>query len=95
MAMMAFMPGTKTLLAGKILIIAITFGLSIGFAVLGAIVVAQRFIEHRRGEKSAFPPIAELVVAGLIVASLSAALRIGIPLVPVLIQVKASTCKPS
>jgi hypothetical protein len=85
-AIMAFMPGTKPPEAGKILIIAITFGISIGFAVLGAIVVAQRFIEHQHGEKSTFPPIAELVIAALIVASLSAALRIGIPLVPVLIQ---------
>src|ERR1043166_3859692 len=85
-AIMAFMPGTKPPEAGKILIIAITFGISIGFAVLGAIVVAQRFIEHQHGEKSTSPPIAELVIAALIVASLSAALRIGIPLVPVLIQ---------
>jgi hypothetical protein len=76
--MMMFMPGTLPLGVGKVLVIAITFGVSIGFAVLGAIVVAQRFIERREGDRPTYPPIAELVVTGLIVVGLSIALRIGI-----------------
>jgi hypothetical protein len=84
--MMVLMPGTLPLTAGKVLVISITFGVSIGFAVLGAIIVAQRFIERQEGDWPAYPPIAELVVAGLVVVGLSIALRIGIPLVPALIQ---------
>lgn len=84
--MMLFMPGTRRLEVGKVLVIAITFGISIGFAVLGAIVVAQRFIERREGDRLGFPPVAELMLAALIVSGLSIALRIGIPLVPALLQ---------
>jgi hypothetical protein len=84
--MMVFMPGTLPLAVGKVLIIAITFGISIGFAVLGAIVVAQRFIGRQEGDSPAYPPIFELVAAALIVVGLSIALRIGIPLVPALMQ---------
>jgi hypothetical protein len=84
--MMAFMPGTLPLEVGKLLSIAITFGISIGFAVSGAIVVAQRFIGRKEGDSPAYPPTAELVVAGLIVVGLSIALRIGIPLVSALMQ---------
>jgi hypothetical protein len=83
---MVLMPGTRPIELGKILTIAITFGISIGFAVLGAIVVAQRFIERHPGDRLAFPPIAELILAGLIVAGLSIAVRIGVPLVPALLQ---------
>lgn len=84
--MMVFMPGTHPIGIGKVLTIAITFGVSIGFAVLGAILVAQRFIERQEGNRLAFPPVAELIVAALIVAGLSIAVRIGIPLVPALMQ---------
>ncbi|WP_051334247.1 hypothetical protein [Bradyrhizobium sp. Ai1a-2] len=84
--MMMFMPGTRPIGMGKALIIAITFGVSMGFAVLGAIVVAQRFIERHQGDKTAFPPIAELILAALIVVGLAIAVRIGIPLVPALMQ---------
>lgn len=84
-AMMAFMPGTRPIPVGHVLTIAITFGISIGFAVLGAIVVAQRFIA-RHEDSPAYPPVAELVIAGLIVVGLSIALRIGILLVPALVQ---------
>jgi hypothetical protein len=83
--MMRFMPGTRPPAATQLLIIAITYGISIGFAVMGAVVVAQRFIERHEGEKPAFPPFAELVLAALIVVGLSMAIRIGIPLVPALI----------
>ena len=68
--MMLFMPGTRPIGIGKALTIAITFGVSMGFAVLGAIVVAQRFIERHQGNKTAFPPIAELILAALIVVGL-------------------------
>jgi hypothetical protein len=82
---MAFMPGTVPQSAGKILTISITFGLSIGCAVMGAVVVAQRFMERHWGETFPYPPIAELTAAALIVAGLSVALRIGIPVIPPLL----------
>jgi hypothetical protein len=85
-AMMVLMPGTKHLAAGKILTVAITFAVSIGFAVMAAIVVAQRFIERHEGEEPAYPPFGELLVAALIVVGLSMAIRIAIPLVPALIE---------
>jgi hypothetical protein len=88
--MMALMPGTQPLSASHILRISITFGLSIGFAVIGAVWVAQRFLERHQGEATADPPIAQLALAALIVAGLSAALRIAIPLVPALIQGSSS-----
>jgi hypothetical protein len=84
--MMVFMPGTRPIEVGKVLTTAITFGVSIGFAVLGAIVVAQRFIERHEGDRLAFSPIAELILAALIVAGLSIAVRIGIPLAFALMQ---------
>ena len=82
---MAFMPGTLPQSPGKILTISITFGLSIGCAVMGAVVVAQRFMERHEGETFPYPPIAELTAAALIVAGLSVALRIGIPIIPPLL----------
>ena len=84
--MMVLMPGTKPAAATKILTIAITFAVSIGFAVMAAVVVAQRFIERHEGEKLAYPPFAELLLATLIVIGLSMAIRIAIPLVPALIE---------
>ncbi len=48
--MMASTPGTLSLPAGQILMISITFGLTIGCAVMGAVVVAQRFMERHEGE---------------------------------------------
>jgi hypothetical protein len=80
-AIMTLMPGTKPIGGTKVLSIAITFALSIGFAVMGSILVAQRFIERRENDKSIFPPVTELILAGLIVAGLSIVLRIAIPLV--------------
>jgi hypothetical protein len=83
---MTTMPGTKSIEGGKVLIIAITFAISIGFAVMGSILVAQRFIERRENSGSAFPPFAELILAGLIVAGLAVVLRIAIPLVPAVLN---------
>ena len=85
-SIMVFMPGTLPLSGGHILQISITFGLSIGFAVIGAVMVAQRFMARHEGETNAYPPMAELTAAALIVAGLSVALRIVTPLVPALIQ---------
>jgi hypothetical protein len=82
--MMIFMPDTLVVDAGKVLAISITFALSIGFAVMGSIVVARRFIERREIDKRASPPVAELTLAALIVAGLTVATRIVIPLVPAL-----------
>jgi hypothetical protein len=84
--MMLYMPGARSIQLAQALTIATTFGFSMGFAVLGAVVVAQRFIGRHEGERTAFPPIAELAIAALIVVGLSIALRIGIPLVPALMQ---------
>ena len=53
---------------------------------MAAVLVAQRFIEHHEGEKPAYPPFGELLVASLIVVGLSIAIRIAIPLVPALIE---------
>jgi hypothetical protein len=83
---MTLMPGAKPIGGGAVLSIAITFAVSIGFAVMGSILVAQRFIERRENSGSAFPPFAELFLAGLIVAGLSVVLRIAIPLLPALLQ---------
>jgi hypothetical protein len=83
-ALTVFTPGTRPTGAGKVLIISITFGVSIGFAVLGAIVVAKRFIERRKRESLLLPPLAELTIAALIVVGLSVGARIAIPLVPAL-----------
>ncbi len=85
-AIMTLMPGTKPIGGTQVLSIAITFALSIGFAVMGSILVAQRFIERRENTGVSFPPMAELVLAGLIVAGISIALRIGIPLIPALLS---------
>jgi hypothetical protein len=85
-SMMAFTPGMLRLTGGQILTISIPFGLSIGVAVIAAVWVAQRFLEHHDGEVSTYPPIAELTAAALIVAGFSAGLRIATPLVPALIQ---------
>jgi hypothetical protein len=87
MAMMRFGPGMIVISGGQILTIAITFAITIGFATMGAIVVARRFIERRESEQNDFPPIGELALAALIVAGLSMAVRIAIPLVPALITV--------
>jgi hypothetical protein len=85
-AVMTLTPGTQPIGGAKVLTIAVTFALSIGFAVMGSILVAQRFIERRENCKSLFPPIAELILAGLIVAGLAVVLRIAIPLGPALLQ---------
>jgi hypothetical protein len=84
--MMVLMPGMNHLGAPKILTIAITFAVSIGFAVMAAVVVAQRFIERHEGEKPGYPPFAELLAAALIAVGLSMAIRIAFPLVLALIE---------
>jgi uncharacterized membrane protein HdeD (DUF308 family) len=84
--MIAFTPGMLRLSGGQILMISIPFGLSIGAAVIAAVWVAQRFLEHHNGEISPYAPIAELTAAALIVAGFSAGLRIGTPLLPALIE---------
>ncbi len=70
-------------------VIALSAGM-MAFAVIGAVWVAQRFLEHHHGEAIVDPPIAQLTLAALIVAGLSAALRIAVPLVPGLIQDSSS-----
>ena len=48
-------PGTQPIGAGKVLSIATTFAISIGFAVMGSILVAQRFIERRENGEFGIP----------------------------------------
>src|SRR6516225_9447055 len=74
--LMIFGPGVRSPSVAVILTVPLTFALSIGFAVSGAVLFAQRFIERVQGERLPYPPIAELVLAGLAVAGLSVALRI-------------------
>ena len=83
---MTMTPGVKPIDSGAVLTISATFAISIGFAVMGSILVAQRFIERRENSKSAFPPFAELILAGLIVAGLAVGLRIAIPLIPAILN---------
>jgi hypothetical protein len=87
---MASAPGMRLQPPGQILIISISFGLTIGCAVMGAVVVAQRFMERHEGDVPGYPPIAELTAAALIVAGLSAVIRLGVPLVCVLLLGEAS-----
>jgi hypothetical protein len=81
--MMRYTPGFLRLPGGEVLTIAITFAITIGFAAIGAVVVARRFIERR--ESLQRPPFSELALATLIVAGLSLAARFVIPLIPALI----------
>jgi hypothetical protein len=67
---------------GESLVIAITFAISVGVATVTGTFVAQRFIQRNEGEGTPFPPLAELILAGLIVVGISIALRIGFPLIP-------------
>jgi hypothetical protein len=83
---MTMTPGAKSIGSGAVLSIATTFAISIGFAVMGSILVAQRFIERRENSGSAFPPFAELLLAGLIVAGLAVVLRIAIPVIPAILN---------
>jgi hypothetical protein len=83
--MMRFMPGVRRLPGGEILTIAVTFAITIGFAVIGAVVVARRFMERREIVQRPFPPFGELALAALIVAGLSLAARIAVPLIPALL----------
>ena len=83
---MTMTPGAQPIGGSKLLSVAITFSITIGFAVMGSVVVAQRFIERRENDGPAFPPFAELILAGLIVAGLSVVLRLAIPLLPAVLQ---------
>jgi hypothetical protein len=85
-AIMNLTPGRLPITHAQVLTVAITFALSIGFAVMGAVLVAERFIERRENSKSMFPPVAELIFAGLIVAGLSIVLRLAVPLIPAMLQ---------
>ena len=81
--MMRYMPGFLRLPGGQVLTISITFAITIGFAVIGAVVVARRFIERRDTVRR--PPLGELALAAFIVAGLSLIARFVIPLIPALI----------
>jgi hypothetical protein len=83
---MTMTPGAKPIGGSQILTIAITFSITIGFAVMGSVVVAQRFIERQENDSPGFPPFAELILAGLIVAGLSIVLRLAIPLLPAVLR---------
>jgi hypothetical protein len=58
----------------------------LGIASLAGTIVAQRFIRNGESRGTRFPPLAELIAAGLVVIGSCAALRIGWPLIPNLIN---------
>ena len=64
----------------------VLISVQLGIALTAATMVAQRFIRNSEGESARFPPLAELIAAGLVVIGLCAALRIGLPLIPNLIN---------
>ncbi len=63
---------------------ATVFAIQIGLSILAGTFVARRFLQRDDGTGVRFPPIYELTLAALIVATFSAALKIGAPLIPTL-----------
>jgi hypothetical protein len=64
----------------------VLMAIQLGMAVIAGTVVAQRFIRRQEENTSQFPPLAELTVSALVVVGLCIVLRIGWPLVPVLLN---------
>jgi hypothetical protein len=64
----------------------VLISVQLGIALIAGTMVAQRFIRRDEGEGTRFPPLAELIAAGLVVVGLCVAVRIGWPLVPSLIK---------
>jgi hypothetical protein len=64
----------------------VLMSVQLGIALIGGTLVAQRFIRRNEGESTRFPPLAELIVAALIVVGLCVTLRLGWPIVPSLIK---------
>jgi hypothetical protein len=63
----------------------VLMSVQLGIALIGGTMVAQRFIRRDDGAGTRFPPLVELLAAGLIVVGLCIALRIGWPVIPRLI----------
>lgn len=64
----------------------VMMAIQLGIAVIAGTIVAQRFIQRNEGAGGQFPPLAELVAAGLVVVGVCILLRIGWPLVPNLVN---------
>jgi hypothetical protein len=64
----------------------VLMSVQLGIALVAGTMVAQRFIRRDEGEGTRFPPMAELITAGLVVIGLCVAVRVGWPLVPSLIK---------
>jgi hypothetical protein len=82
---MAFTPQLRPMPVTQAAVVALTFALQVGLAVIGGALVARRFLQLSEGH-GGFPPVAQLTIAGLVVVGLSAGLRIGIPLLPAVLQ---------
>jgi hypothetical protein len=78
------MPGQQPF--HRAFLISVLVAVQLGIALIGGTVVAQRFIRRDEGEGTRFPPLAELLAAGLVVIGLCVAIRIGWPLIPHLLK---------
>jgi hypothetical protein len=78
-------PQLRPMPIGQAAIVALTFALQVGLGVIGGAIVARRFLRWSEG-RGGFPPIAQLTGAGLVVVGISAGLRIGMPLLPAVLQ---------
>jgi hypothetical protein len=64
----------------------VLMSVQLGIALIGGTMVAQRFVRRDEGEGLRFPPLAELLAAGLVVIGLCFTIRIGWPLLPNIIK---------
>jgi hypothetical protein len=79
MLMSTLLPGRDHEIGEK-LSLSVRIALQLGMAVIGGTSVARRFIQRNDGTSARFPPLVELVVAGLVVVGLCIGLRIAWPL---------------
>ena len=75
------MPRRTSIDGGAAFLGATLFAIQIGLSIVAGTFVARRFLQRDEGTGTRFPPIYELTLAGLIVVTLSAGLRIAAPVV--------------
>jgi hypothetical protein len=80
--LMTLSPYLRPLSPGQTILMAITFAVQVGLAIIGGATVARRFLQRPENRESNYPPLADLAVACLIVLGLSAVVRIFLPLLP-------------
>jgi hypothetical protein len=74
-------PRSTPITTGDAFLRAIIFAIQIGLSILAGTFVARRFLQRDDGTGKRAPPIFELTWAGLIVVTISAALKIGVPII--------------